>query len=157
MNYMQLNYRSVTSKDSRFIRNLYCDSRKIEMTLVDWSKREKKMFLHEQFSLQQKHYDKTYPKANKQLIFLNDTAIGLFFTNVTEEEDNWHLIEISIAEPYRNQGVGRHILNHWIEEAKQQKAKVSLYVKIGNRAINLYKAFGFRSIESINGYLYLEL
>lgn len=136
--YQKITFRLVKASDHRFIRNLYCHSREQEMTIVDWSKHDKKAFLHKQFSLQQKHIFKTYPHAIKQLILDGDIIIGIFYTNISSAKEHYHLIDISLKRECQGQGIGSYLLNQWMTLTHNKTNKFSLYVQIGNYALNLY-------------------
>jgi ribosomal protein S18 acetylase RimI-like enzyme len=156
IDYQKLQLRKANTADSRFIRDLYCSSRETEVKEVDWPERQKIIFLRQQFTLQQKHFDNTYPKANKDIILYKNKVIGRFFTNVNQECNHCHLIDITIINEYCRQGIGRFLLKHWIKNTELMSAKLSLYVRDDNPAFNLYISLGFIQTKTVNGYFYLE-
>jgi ribosomal-protein-alanine N-acetyltransferase len=64
--------------------------------------------------------------------------------------DEGDIINIAVRKSHRNQGVGTHLMQKLIEDAKSQGViKITLDVRKSNEpAINLYKKFGF-SAEGI--------
>lgn len=153
---LQLEYRPVTKADHRFIRDLYCSTRQREIDATDWPEKQKKIFLRQQFALQQKHYDKTYPQANKQLITYQGRAIGRFYTNKDLGHNRWHIIDITLAIEFRGMGIGSYILQHWIRQARDTSVIVSLYVDSLNPARHLYERLGFKIVKSEGRYFYME-
>jgi ribosomal-protein-alanine N-acetyltransferase len=69
-----------------------------------------------------------------------------------------HLINIAIHAHYRNQGLGRHLLNLLISNAKTRNAEYC-YLEMrpsNNRAFRFYKSFGFSVIGVIENYYPIE-
>lgn len=155
--YQQIQLGLATSADSRFIRDLYCTSRDPEMAYVDWPEKQKKVFLRQQYALQTKHFDKVYPKARKQLIFYKGKPIGRFFTDENQQDNHWHLLDITLLREYRGLGIGRYLLQSWLKQAHEVSSRATLYVANHNRAFNLYASLGFKKIGVKDRYYYLEV
>lgn len=68
--------------------------------------------------------------------------------------DEAHLLNLSIAKPYQKQGLGRLLLEHMIEMAKNQGATdMFLEVRPSNiSAIALYENMGFNEMAIRRGY-----
>lgn len=68
--------------------------------------------------------------------------------------DEAHLLNLSIAKPYQKQGLGRLLLEHMIEMAKNQGATdMFLEVRPSNiSAIALYENIGFNEMAIRRGY-----
>ena len=67
----------------------------------------------------------------------------------TDEFDVFELTKMGVKKSFRNQGVGRLLINKCIEKVKLDKLKkVIIYSnrKLEN-AIYLYKSFGFNEVE----------
>lgn len=61
-------------------------------------------------------------------------------------EEYGEILNFFVVSEYRNQGIGKTLLNSVIEEAKKNKIK-SLYLEVSEKnenAINLYKSFDFK-------------
>ncbi len=65
-------------------------------------------------------------------------------------EGEYELVKMTVAEPYRGQGIGRELLQYTIEQAKSLGA-VRLHLgsstKLGN-AIHLYESVGFEHVPA---------
>ena len=56
-------------------------------------------------------------------------------------------LSIALLHDYRNQGIGRDLLNHLLEEARSHYAAISLSVSADNPAARLYQRLGFEVID----------
>ncbi len=68
--------------------------------------------------------------------------------------DEAHLLNLSVAKPYQKQGLGRYLLEHMIDKARQYKAaNMFLEVRPSNiSAIALYENMGFCEMAVRRGY-----
>ena len=79
----------------------------------------------------------------------NKKIIGAVALMPTDEFDVFELTKMGVKKSFRNQGVGRLLINKCIEKVKLDKLKkVIIYSnrKLEN-AIYLYKSFGFTEVE----------
>lgn len=79
----------------------------------------------------------------------NKKIIGVVALMPTDEFDVFELAKMGVKKSFRNQGVGRLLINKCIEKVKLDKLKkVIIYSnrKLEN-AIYLYKSFGFTEVE----------
>ena len=79
----------------------------------------------------------------------NKKIIGVVALMPTDEFDVFELTKMGVKKSFRNQGVGRLLINKCIEKVKLDKLKkVIIYSnrKLEN-AIYLYKSFGFTEVE----------
>ena len=79
----------------------------------------------------------------------NKKIIGVVALMPTDEFDVFELTKIGVKKSFRNQGVGRLLINKCIKKVKLDKLKkVIIYSnrKLEN-AIYLYKSFGFTEVE----------
>ena len=68
--------------------------------------------------------------------------------------DEAHLLKIGVDQRYQGQGYGARMLRHAMENARLNLAtKLFLEVRLSNeRAVELYRHFGFRQIGQRKGY-----
>ena len=79
----------------------------------------------------------------------NKKIIGVVALMPTDKLDVFELTKMGVKKSFRNQGVGRLLINKCIEKVKLDKLKkVIIYSnrKLEN-AIYLYKSFGFTEVE----------
>ncbi|MFW5439900.1 MAG: ribosomal protein S18-alanine N-acetyltransferase [Methylophilaceae bacterium] len=83
---------------------------------------------------------------------LEGTIIG--YTLMMLVLDEAHLLNISVAAPYQKQGLGRVLLTHMIERAKESGVlNMFLEVRSSNvSAITLYEKMGFVETSGRRGY-----
>jgi [ribosomal protein S18]-alanine N-acetyltransferase len=66
------------------------------------------------------------------------------FSLVRTVADEAELLLLAVAPPSRGRGVGKALLNHFIDHARDRGARrVHLEVRDGNPAVGMYQAFGF--------------
>jgi ribosomal-protein-alanine N-acetyltransferase len=120
------------------------------------NKLEKRIFKSESFS----------KSLLKKLIDVNSLFLKLIKPNsekdiigyvilIKDEPRRLNLINFAIRKKYQNKGYGSILLNKTLYISKQisEINKVILNVKTtNNRAINLYKKFGFRIVDRIEDY-----
>ncbi|HJW27207.1 MAG TPA: ribosomal protein S18-alanine N-acetyltransferase [Rhodocyclaceae bacterium] len=76
------------------------------------------------------------------------------FSVVMVVVDEAHLLNVAVAKRYQGQGHGARLLRHVMEQARLHgAAKLLLEVRPSNqRAVELYRLFGFRQIGLRRGY-----
>lgn len=78
---------------------------------------------------------------NYEIILCNDKPCG--YCSFEETIDNIILNEIVILPEFQNRGIGSKFLQEKIDESKTKKIPVWLQVLKLNKAMDLYKRFGF--------------
>ena len=128
--------------DLVFLYQVYASSRAEEMALlVDWDDAQKEEFLRFQFKAQHTHYQEHYPNARYDLIMQNGEAIGRLY--IERMENEIRLMDIALLPQYRNQGIGRALMQDVLDEARDTGKFVSLHVEEVNPARRLYERMGF--------------
>ena len=103
-----------------------------------------------------RYYREQREKMYPQLKGLFDVAFGKGWEEMEDEakEGEYYIDSLSVSLPYRNQGVGRALIEKAKEMARQQGiGVVTLAVEPENRAKRLYQQVGFgyqRRIEIFN-------
>ena len=69
------------------------------------------------------------------------------------------LLNVVVAKAARRQGIGRALMNQWIEKMQEEDAgRLFLEVRVSNRAaISLYEDFGFAGVGKRKGYYQPDL
>jgi ribosomal protein S18 acetylase RimI-like enzyme len=134
-----------------FLVQVYASSRTEEMAmLLDWTTEKKKAFLHFQFTAQHTHYQEHYPQARYDIICLGKERIGRFYVDRMESEIR--VMDITLLPDYRNQGIGRSLMQTVLKEAKCPSTLVSLHVEPDNPAKRLYERLGFNVAGEVSFY-----
>lgn len=137
-----LNFRPETPADAGFIQQLYAEMRWKELAQVTWPDEHKLLFLAQQCAAQRQHYARAYYDAEFLVIERADTAIGRLYLYRGAPQDI-RIVDIGLLMAWRNQGLGRHILEAVFAEARATGRNVSIHVEIFNPARRLYDRLGF--------------
>lgn len=132
--------RPVTAEDDRFLFQVYASTREEEV--ADWDEVQKAIFLQLQYKLQKADYEKKFPEGSHDIILLDGVAIGRLYVNRTNP-DEIRGVDIAILPEYRNSGVGLHLIQELLDEARAANKPFRIHVTKFNRAIRLYERLGF--------------
>lgn len=91
---------------------------------------------------------------NSTLFIAKNNSSIVAFAGIWQVVDIMHLNDIVVAKKFRNQGIGKILLNHIINYTKEQNInELTLEVRQDNLpAINLYKHFNFKIIGERKNY-----
>lgn len=88
---------------------------------------------------------RSFKAADSQIITLAGQDIG--WTQVTERDADYYIAQIQILEEFCGMGIGSRIIRDLLAKAGAEGRTVSLSAVRTNRAIELYKRLGFRTID----------
>lgn len=146
----ELTLRSMTDADLPFLLEVYAAARAEELAQVPWTEAEKRAFLTSQFNAQHHHYQTYYKTASFDVIEQKGQPIGRLYV------DRWpneiRIVDIALLPPYRNQGLGSHLLCQIQAEAQAIGKTVSIHVEKYNPAYQLYSRLGFTKIGETGVY-----
>ncbi|MEC4750558.1 GNAT family N-acetyltransferase [Methylomicrobium sp. Wu6] len=132
-------------EDETFLRRLYASTRTEEMACVPWSDEQKTAFLDMQFDLQRAHYRSYHPQGEFKIVLIGPRPAGRFYLDRSGEA--FLVIDIALSPEYRGLGVGGHLLENLLAEARVASTPVRLHVEPYGRALRLYQRLGFTPIE----------
>jgi GNAT superfamily N-acetyltransferase len=133
--------RAVTAADRELLLRIYASARAREMELVAWSAAEKSAFLEQQFDLQDHHYRTGFEGAEFSIIVIDGTGAGRM---IVHRGPHWiELMDITLLEPWRNQGIGTGMIRELMAEAAGCGKSLRLWVEQFNPALRLYNRLGF--------------
>lgn len=138
--------RQETESDLPFLIQLYHATRADELALVDWSDEQKDAFVRMQFAAQRQHYQREYPGARFQVIERAGAPVGRLY--VHERADEIRIMDIALAPPARNQGIGGRLLDAVLAEGARSRRPVTIHVERFNPARRLYERRGFRCLTA---------
>jgi ribosomal protein S18 acetylase RimI-like enzyme len=147
-----VSYRPLQDGDLPFLAALYFSTRTDEMAAVPWSPEQKAQFLMMQFEAQTVHYAEQYDPSGFFIIEHDGKSIGRLYRE--RQDDDIHLIDISLAPEVRGAGLGTILLQEILDEAAASGLTVSIYVEHFNPAKRLYHRLGFTEIGE-NGVYHL--
>ena len=146
-----LSLRPVSDADYPFLRALYREVRRDELSVTGAPQSTINAFCDSQFSLQDQHYRRHYPHALFYVIERATLPVGRIY--VSNEPELLALMEVSILEAERNRGHGTALV-HWLAAwADATQRLMRLYVEPNNPARHLYERHGFVAHEQEGVYL----
>lgn len=84
------------------------------------------------------------PMAGVSLMLAREAGETIGFSLVRSVGDEAELLLIAVAPARHRQGIGRRLLNDFMERARNDEiARVHLEVREGNPAVTMYRAAGF--------------
>lgn len=134
--------RPETPADADFIQRLYAEMRWQELAQVSWPDESKLLFLAQQCEAQRQHYARAYFDGEFLVIECAGGAIGRLYLYRGAPQDI-RIIDIGLLQAWRNQGLGRRILEAVLDQARVAGRSVSIHVEIFNPARRLYDRLGF--------------
>lgn len=147
-----LRLRAMVAEDLAFLRGLYGEGRRHERPIAGWPEAQWEGFLDSQFRLQQLHYARNHPDADRWLIerqaLLSTSPIGRF--DLDRDTPVWRVLELAVSAVHQGRGVGSACLR-WLQDMAKQAgaAAIDLHVMHGNDgAMRFYQRHGFVEKDS---------
>lgn len=150
----QARLRPEQALDEPFVYRLFAQARAAEAAQLPLSPTQREFFLRQQFQLQAAHFRRCFPGASFSIVDLDGCSIGRMY--VDRPGHDIRLIDITLVQECRNQGIGRGLLACLLSEARTAGQAVRLHVERGNAALRLYRRLGFREIQGKAVYLEME-
>ena len=141
----EISLRPETDEDKDFLLQVYISTREAELKLIGWSQTQIHAFLTQQLEAQTLSFRQLFPLASYQIIERQQTAIGRLYLD--RGEDDYRLVDIALLPLYRNQKLGRYLIQSIQQEATEKIKTVSLHVDKFNPAYRLYTRLGFVVLE----------
>lgn len=149
-----ISFRPVNDSDIDFLKQVYFSTRLDEVGLTGWNEQQIDDFLSHQFQAQHQFYMEQFPAAEFTLILFKNIPAGRFY--VETRNDEIRVIDIALLPDYRQQGIGKKIMQQTLDKAKTQNLPVHIHVEKNNPAMHLYQRLGFTEIEDKGVYLFLR-
>lgn len=147
--------RSAASGDLPFLADLYASTRAEEMNLAtSWSDEQRRTFLRSQFALQDEHYRRHYPHAERLVIERRGAPIGRMFIDITALEVR--LMDVALLPAARGRGIGTALLQRLLAFADGLGLPVTLHVEPFNPALRMYERTGFAYVETRGIYQFMR-
>ena len=140
--------------DEPFLYQVYASTRTEELQATNWSDAQKEAFLRMQFNAQHRYYHEMYPDASYEVILWKNQPAGRLYVDRREKEIA--VIDISLLPEFRGLGIGGLLLREVKSEAVAAGKPVRIYVERFNRAQELYRRLGFRTIGDTGVYYHME-
>ena len=149
---MPVSLRPVLPDDDGFLYELFCLTVGDELNKLDSAQRE--MVLRMQFNAQLHGYTAEFPKADHQIIMLEDQVIGRVLVERTDTEHRG--VDIALLPQYRSGGIGTMLIQGLLDEAREAGKPFRISVVRTNPALHLYERLGFKTTGESLTHLMLE-
>lgn len=141
--------RPVTTEDHEFLLALYGSTR-TDLALLPLDDAQRDALVRMQFHAQDSHYRQTNPHATYDVIEIDGVPVGRLY--VDRRARDIRIIDISLLPEHRDAGIGTALIRSVQQEAAATGHTVSLHVRMGNRAADLYRRLGFCLAEDLGVY-----
>jgi ribosomal protein S18 acetylase RimI-like enzyme len=147
---MPVTVRPVHPDDEDFLYELFCQTLGDDLTTLDAAQRA--AILRIQFKAQLHTYSAQFPRADHQIIMLDDRVIGRVLVERTESEHRG--VDIALLPEYRSGGIGTMLIQELLDEAAGAGKPFRISVVRTNPALHLYDRLGFKTTgESLTHFM----
>ncbi|HTF38908.1 MAG TPA: GNAT family N-acetyltransferase [Blastocatellia bacterium] len=147
---MPVSLRPVDPDDEDFLYELFCQTLGDDLTTLDAAQRA--AILRIQFKAQLHTYSAQFPRADHQIIMLDDRVIGRVLVERTESEHRG--VDIALLPEYRSGGIGTMLIQELLDEAAGAGKPFRISVVRTNPALHLYDRLGFKTTgESLTHFM----
>jgi ribosomal protein S18 acetylase RimI-like enzyme len=147
---MPVSLRPVYPDDEDFLYKLFCQTMGDDMTALDAAQRDE--ILRIQFKAQLHTYSAQFPRADHQIIMLDDRVIGRVLVERAQAEHRG--VDIALLPEYRSGGIGTMLIQGLLDEAAGAGKPFRISVVRSNPALHLYERLGFKTTgESVTHFM----
>lgn len=87
-----------------------------------------------------------YRFSDAYIVCKGQEKLGLF--KFVRTADEWTIVQIQILPSQQGRGIAAYLIGGFLQRADENRVPVTLSVLKGNRAIDLYRRFGFQVISA---------
>ncbi|CAH1218547.1 hypothetical protein PAECIP111893_04442 [Paenibacillus plantiphilus] len=149
-----LQFEQASSDDELFLYELYAETRREELSVLNWQEEQEQAFLRMQFDAQRRSYRFQYSELRQEIVMFEQRRAGQLTTAVTEHAVV--LVDVTLLPDCRNQGIGTEIITGLQQHAAALGLNLRLHVLQHNRAKRLYDRMGFQVTGEQPPYLSME-
>lgn len=146
---MPVSLRPVHPDDEDFLYELFCLSVGGELGGAQLD-----AILRIQFKAQQHTYSAEFPRADHQIIMLDDQVIGRVLVERTEAEHRG--VDIALLPQHRSGGIGTMLIQALLDEAAKAGKPFRISVVRSNPALHLYERLGFKNTSESPTHFMME-
>lgn len=136
--------RPATDEDASFLRDLFFHIRGPEFAQSGLDEEALNQLLSQQYRAMRDHYDREFSDAE---YFVYEQDGQPFGYHATIGGDSIHILDISIHESRRGQGIGTERMKAIMDDAALNSKPVTLTVELFNPAKRLYERLGFEPYD----------
>jgi ribosomal protein S18 acetylase RimI-like enzyme len=138
--------RHATPADEPLLFALFTEEKSLQWSGVNWDKAQLKPLLEMQYRARSMAYRGAFPQATQWIIEAKaGSPVGQVLRN--EDELAIRIVDITVANAWRGQGIGKFALKSMQDEAARQGKRIELQVAAGSVAKRLYLRLGFKKVS----------
>jgi ribosomal protein S18 acetylase RimI-like enzyme len=149
-----ISLRPECADDAAFLLELYASTREDELKLTGWGVATREAFVKMQFNNMRQGYAAMFPKAQFDVILLEQKPAGRLV--VHRADDEIRIVDIALLPAFRNRGIGTFLLQKLFSEAERENKPLRLHVLKSSRAAHFYERLVFGSVGEEGPYLKME-
>lgn len=139
------------ARDDVFHYELFVSTRIHEFMDIPLPKQQIQSLVRMQYDAQTIAYERQFPQANHELVYVGDICIGRIITDIQRE--SIHLVDISLLPKYRGKGYGTELMKRLQSFSMDRGLSMTLHVLQGNPAQYLYERCGFYKTAEMAPYI----
>lgn len=148
-----ISLREIVPGDYGFLRSIYRSTRNdIQNSSID--PRSKALVLNQQFQSQNNQFRTDYPNAIYSIICKFGQAAGCLYIDFGDTEVR--LVDMTLAQEFQRQGIGRQLLKNLQRVALQQKLPLRLRIASEHDGLRWCKKLGFETVGNDSTHCHLE-
>ena len=137
--------RPVRDEDVEFLRDLYASTRDEELSRTGLDPAQRKSFIDMQFAAQSADYHRRYPDGDHDIILLGQEPIGRLYVGRSDAEIR--ILDVILLPNHRGAGFGSYLVGQLLDDARESKRRVRIYLDNGSPAVRIFERLGFVRIE----------
>jgi len=149
---MSISLRPVQQNDEEFLFELFCQT--MDEGMIAFNTAQRDAILRLQFKAQLETYKAEFPKAEHQIIMLDNQAIGRVMVERTLAEHRG--VDIALLRDHRSGGIGTMLIGELLDEAARCGKPFRISVVRSNPALHLYQRLGFKLTGETPSHFWLE-
>lgn len=146
--------RPVMPEDEVFLFEVYCSDRLDELVSLNWPADQRQDFLAKQYAAQQRFFKTDYPQANELVILRAGDRVGRIVVDRGEREIR--MVDLALLPEHRNAGIGTHLVNELLAEAKRLGRAFRLQVMRSSPAVELFERLGLLKTGETGSHYQME-
>jgi len=154
LNLDPIELRPATPDDGAFLFSVYRSSRLDDLTNLNWTSEQIEDFLAKQYAAQERFFKTDYPHAEELVVLRAGDRVGQMMIERGEREIR--MVDLALLPEHRNAGIGTHLVNELLAEAKESGRAFRVQVMRSNPAVALFERLGLVRTSETGSHYQLE-
>ncbi len=137
--------RAACAEDEPFLREVYASARAEELAQTGLDEAAKRAFLDMQFDAQSADYKTRLPEADFDVVLCEGKPAGRCYVARSKEEIR--ILDLALLLAHHGAGIETVLLGRLIEESKETKRPLRMFLDNGSREVSLFEGLGFRCVD----------